>query len=130
MDGSSKGTTYRIFKHNIMLEPYLKLLPESLSFPILNFRLSNHKLHVETGRWESIILDDRKCLLRQSESIGNEFQYLFECSFFETSRQKYLPAYYIIRLNTYKLDLLLNSTHYTLLKNLSIFIKIVLKSFQ
>ena len=102
MDGSSKGTTYRIFKHNIMFEPYLKLLPESLSFPILKFRLSNHKLPVETGGWENKILADRKCLLCQSESIGNEFHYLFECSFFEPSRQKYLPAYYIIRPNTYK----------------------------
>ena len=77
MDGSPKGITYRIFKHNIKFEPYLKLLPESLSFPILKFRLSNHKLPVETGRWENIILDDRKYLLCQSESIGNEFHYLF-----------------------------------------------------
>ena len=75
-DESSKGSRYRILKYNIKFEPYLKLLRESLSFPLLKFRLSNHKLPVETSRWENITLADRKCCL--SESFGNEFHYLFE----------------------------------------------------
>ena len=61
MDGSSKGTTYRIFKHDIAFETYLKLLSESLYFPILKFRTSNHKLPIETGRWENVDHAELKC---------------------------------------------------------------------
>ena len=34
LDNSSKGLTYRIFKHTLDFEPYLKLLPTSEYLPI------------------------------------------------------------------------------------------------
>lgn len=50
LSNSSKGLTYRIFKHEISFEPYLKLLHESHFLPILNFWSSNHKLPVADGK--------------------------------------------------------------------------------
>ena len=37
LENSSKGSTYRIYKHAIVFEPYLKLLKESHYLPILKF---------------------------------------------------------------------------------------------
>ena len=127
MGGSSKGTTLRIFNHNISFKSYLKLLPESFHFSILKFRTSNHKLPIERGRWENVDHAERKCLLCQPGNIDDD--YLFECSFFETPRQFCLPAFYTERTNTYKFDLLFNSSNTRLLKNLSILIRVILKSF-
>ena len=58
---SSKGKNYHIFKENTELESYLKLLPKKLYIPIIKFRTSNHKVPVETGRWENIPYGERKC---------------------------------------------------------------------
>ena len=56
---------------------------------LLKFRLSNHRLPVETGRWENTPLEDRKCILCRKYDIGDEFHYLFVCDHFISDRKKY-----------------------------------------
>lgn len=129
LEGSSKGIIYRIFKHNIKFESYLTLIPESYYIPILKFRTSNHKLPVETGRWENVQHSERKCLLCNADKIGDEFHYLFECSSFRAARHKYLSPFFIRRPNTYKFDILFNSTKAESLKKLSSFVSLICKSF-
>ena len=36
---------------------------------------------VETGRWQNIELDDRKCTICDKNTLGDEFHYLMECHF-------------------------------------------------
>ena len=110
-------------------EPYLKLLQESQYLPILKFRSGNHKLPVETGRWENVDYAQRTCTLCRSNKLGDEFHFLFECPTFDTIRTQYIPTFYIRRPSTYKLDLLFNTKNIQLLKKLSSFILIILKSF-
>ncbi len=54
-------------------------LPESKHIPLIKFRTTNHKLPIETGRWNNIELSERKCNKCNMNTIGDEFHYLLEC---------------------------------------------------
>jgi hypothetical protein len=53
---------------------------------VLLFRTTNHKLPIETGRWNGIDRENRQCLKCNSRSIGDEFHYIMECHFFTENR--------------------------------------------
>ena len=56
--------TYRLFKTEIKLEPYLLEIKNSVTRRFLSrFRLSSHNLYIETGRWQrpKIPPEDRIC---------------------------------------------------------------------
>jgi hypothetical protein len=48
-------------------------------------------LPIEQGRFWSVDCDDRICDICNLNNIGDEFHYLFECTFFENERKKLLP---------------------------------------
>ena len=50
---SSKGKNYNLFKQDLNFENYLIKLNRKHCSSLLKFRLSNHRLPVETGRWEN-----------------------------------------------------------------------------
>ena len=77
-------------KEDVAFEYFLKLLPKSIYIPILKFRTSNHKLPIETGRWEAIPYQERKCFLCIDNEIGDEFHYLFTCPYFANERHIFL----------------------------------------
>ena len=56
-------------KHSLSLK--------SSTYRIYIFKPGNIKFPVETGRWLNIPRQNRKCNLRNTDSIGNEFHYLF-----------------------------------------------------
>ncbi|MCU7801540.1 MAG: hypothetical protein KZQ70_15755, partial [gamma proteobacterium symbiont of Lucinoma myriamae] len=126
---SSKGRTYSIFKHEINLEQYLVNLPKSDYLKLIRFRLSNHKLPVEKGRWDDIPLNERKCSKCDKNDIGDEFHYLFTCSYFDTERKQFLKPYFYKRPNIIKFKELLSSNNVTLLKKLSKFVDIIMETF-
>ena len=105
----------------------MKLIRECYFLPILKFRCSNHNLPVEKGRWENIEHSERKCTLCQTDMLVDEFRYLFECSFFNSDIRKYLLPFYTARPNTYKFNLLFNSSNIKILKTLSLFISLICK---
>ena len=41
----------------------------------------NHRLPVETRRWDDIPLNERKCKICTTDDIGDEYHYLFTCDF-------------------------------------------------
>jgi hypothetical protein len=53
------------------------------------FRLSCHHLAVETGRWQNIHVDDRKCTLCQTGSVQDEHHVLFVCPALSVIRVKF-----------------------------------------
>ena len=99
----SKCSTYRIFKSNFEMENYFKLLPKRLALALCHFRCSNHKLPVEKGRFFNIDRNQRICQLCNSNLLGDEFHYVFECSKFHTERKRYLPRQYL-RPNTFNFE--------------------------
>lgn len=130
VDSSSKGHNYKIFKSEIGLEKYLIELPKTVYLPLVKFRTTNHKLFIETGRWRNVPISDRKCKKCNNNSLGDEFHYLFECSFFKSDRELLLRKYFYNRPNTIKYRLLMNSNNKIILKNLSLFVQKIMKHFE
>ena len=71
-DCSSKAKSYFEFKTEFEFENYLITLPKNFYLPLIKFRTGNHKLPVETGRWENIPHNDRKCNLCELNQVGDE----------------------------------------------------------
>jgi hypothetical protein len=55
-------------------------------FTFCRFRLNNHKLSVEYGRWNNIPRELRICHLCNTADLGNEFHYLLKCDHFNEKR--------------------------------------------
>ena len=58
---SSKGTNYKSFKTQLRLEKYMITLLPKHYIPIIKIRTSNHHLPIESGRWNNILRNLRKC---------------------------------------------------------------------
>ncbi|MEW8548255.1 MAG: reverse transcriptase family protein [Candidatus Thiodiazotropha sp.] len=127
---SSKANHYGYIKDNIELEPYFKLLPKHLYLNMVLFRTANHKFPIEVGRWNNIELEDRKCTLCCKNTIGDEFHYLLECPFFNNERLKYVSSFYYRRPNMLKYKELLSRQNVNHLRNLAVFMGIIIKYFR
>ena len=81
---SSKCLNYRMFKINFEYENYLGILEYNISHRIVftKFRCRNSKLPIETGSHNNVPRELRICLKCNSNTIRDEFHYLFVCSFF------------------------------------------------
>ena len=54
------------------------------------FRLNNHKLPIEYGRWNNIPRELRICNLCNTADLGDEFHYLLKCDYFSEKRKTYI----------------------------------------
>ena len=59
---------------------YLLNIPWKFAKYILRFRLSNHKLNIETGRYTGINRELRICDKCQLNVLGDEFHLCFVCT--------------------------------------------------
>ena len=96
----SKCLNYRIFKQNHEFEKYLTELPR-VRIAYSKFRHVNHKLPIEKGRFFGIVREDRICNLCNSAKLGDEYHYIFECTFFKMGG-KNLFLFSIIKNITHK----------------------------
>ena len=126
---SSKSMIYFSFKSTFSFEKYLTVLPKKLAINIFRFRTGNHRLPIETGRWDGTDLHDRKCTQCHLNEVGDEFHYLFVCPQYQNIRKQLLSKYYINRPNMIKFGPLLSSDSENILKNLSKLISLIIKSF-
>ena len=105
------GTNYRIFKHEHKMEKYLTLLDRGHRINLTKFRCGNHKLPVNSGRFQGRPRCERICNLCTSNvtgSSGDEFHYVFDCSFFDVERRSLIKPYYLRRPNRVKMEQLFN----------------------
>jgi len=56
--------------------------------PFTNFRLCNNYLHVYKGSWLGISRKERICNILNTNSICDEFHYLFQCNLFNNEIKK------------------------------------------
>ena len=126
---SSKYMMNFSFKSTFSFEKYLTVLPKKLAINIFRFRTGNHRLPIETGRWDGTDLHDRKCTQCHLNEVVDEFQYLFVCPQYQNIRKQLLSKYYINRPNMIKFGQLLSSNSENILKNLSKLISLIIKSF-
>ena len=110
-----KGHTYTIFKPIFGYEKYLDIiiLPTKFRKILVNFRTSNHRLPIETGRWFGIPLDDRCCTFCNTRQLADEMHFIFD---------RYKDTKFCYRLNIFKFCELLSSLKLKTLKRLCIFI--------
>ena len=67
-------TNYGIFKHEHKMEKYLTLLDRGHRINLTKFRCGNHKLPVNSGRFQGRPRCERICNLCTSNVTGDEFQ--------------------------------------------------------
>jgi len=130
LENSSKCSTYRMFKSVFELEPYFKLLPKHLALSFCQFRCSNHNLPIEKGRFLHLQRNLRVCeVCTNSQKLGDEFHYIFECPTFSVDRRKYIPATFR-RPNMINFNNLFTSDNRLTLLKLAIFVKKIMKTIK
>lgn len=95
LDENGKLRTYLKLKCNFGFENYLHILSDfNQRKSFTKFRISNHKLKIETGRYSKPItpLENRICEKCFSDEIESEEHLLLKCSFYYTSRRKLLET--------------------------------------
>ena len=126
---SPKCINYRIYKSDFGIEKYFTVLPPDLMYTLIRFRCGSHKLPIETGRFYNIDRSERLCDLCDKEELGDEFHYIFNCTFFNTERRKFIPQHIYNNRNIQSLSDLMNSHDKYTLVGLAKFCKIVMSIF-
>ena len=110
----NKLRTYRLFKQTIHYEPYLNLkLSKNIMKKYSQFRLSAHKLNIETARHIRTSKDQRnqqkliarKCTKCQLNEDEDEFHFLMICSKYDDERTIFLEEIYKDNKNTRSLSM-------------------------
>ena len=124
-----KCVTYRIFKDEFKLEPYLAKLDFVDRRALCKFRTGSHRLPVAKSRYTltgggEIVT----CRLCETNDICDEFHVLFICKYFDEQRKKYLKNNDYSKPSTLKMYTLFNSKGKKLL-NLARFVRYIMSKF-
>jgi hypothetical protein len=60
---SPKAINYKTFKTEFKYKEYLNILEIKDAILLCRFRTTNNKLPIETGRWQNIPRESRKCIV-------------------------------------------------------------------
>ena len=127
---SHKGKMYLAFKTNFQFEPYLTMLTQNNAIPIFKLRTANHKLPIETGRWDGTPYEERKCPKCNRDEVGTEQHYIFRCDFFSDIRNKFIANQENHSNKDHYFNTIMNSTSKVELEKLAHFCKIIMKYFK
>jgi len=78
------------------LKQLLTLSSISLIYLIIAFCCMNHKMPIEKGRFHNIERSLRVCILCNTNQLGDKFNYLFNCTYFNTLRNTYIDRIFFI----------------------------------
>ena len=79
IDNSRKLSFYSIFKKQYNQEDYLTFIKDPSQRRMLTkFRISNHKLLIEYGRYQKITREERHCKTCNTGAVEDEFHFSFE----------------------------------------------------
>jgi hypothetical protein len=81
---------YRLFKENFEFENYFRVLEDKDIYTLCKFRTTNHKLPIETDRWNNIDRVNRICTKCDNITIGDEYHYIMECEHFSNFRNRFI----------------------------------------
>ena len=108
---------------------FLNILEDKDIYTLCRFRTTNHRLPIETGRWNGIERENRKCLKCNNNCIGDEYHYILECKLFENNRKKLIDKNLWQRPNILKFKEIMSCTNKFKLEKLCRFIRQINKSF-
>ena len=109
---------------------YVLKLPKRYIYALCKLKCANHRMPIVTGRWANLPIDDRTCTLCQTNEIGDEFHYLFNCTFFSVQRTRYIMRYYYLQPNIHKMIQLFESPDFKEMLNLAKFAEIIVRQFR
>ena len=109
---------------------YVLKLPKYYVYAMCKLKCINHYMPIVAGRYNNIPLDDRLCTLCQLNEIGDEFHYLFNCTFFANQRARYIKPYYYIQPNMLKMTQLFESSDFNEMLNLAKYADVIVKQFK
>ncbi|CAB3992816.1 Hypothetical predicted protein [Paramuricea clavata] len=93
LENSSKLTFYSTIKIDYEVEKYLSIIKDSNKRKTLTrFRLSNHSLQIETGRYHNIAREERLCNLCHSGEVENESHLLLTCEAYGDTRVNFINS--------------------------------------
>lgn len=86
---------YCTFKSEFQIEPYLVNIKEFKLRKVLSrFRLSNHELNIEKGRYHKIPKESRYCeVCSKNEFVEDECHFLLYCPSYNDVRQEFFKIY-------------------------------------
>ena len=117
---------YRMFKTEFAYEKYLDCInTKNHTQNLSRFRLSAHKLNIETCRYNNIPRDQRTCRLCNSNVVESEYHFFLTCPIYKDLRTKYC-----IRSNwpnLMKFKNILSCQHNKVIKNVARFITDAMK---
>ena len=91
INNSPKLELYSKFKKEFSYESYLDIISNNKWLKVFaRFRLSSHKLEIESGRFNGIPREQRHCKVCSSNLIENEYHFLLCCPQYSVIRQKHL----------------------------------------
>ena len=118
-----------IFKENFEFENYFKILEDKDIYILCKFRTTNHKLPIETGRWNNIDRINRICTKCDSITIGDEYHYIMECEHFSSFRNRFIVTNLRETPNIPKFKQIMSAYQKQNLEKLCKFIRNINKSF-
>ena len=103
INNSSRLSSYCLYKQEVEIEFYQKqICTNKFRHALTKFRLSVHKLAIETGRHNGIDRHLRKCQNCSLNKIEYEYHFLLECPKYCILRNRFLKPYYCRRPTTFK----------------------------
>jgi hypothetical protein len=130
LNESSPCYSYKDMKSELKLEKYLLLLTPRFSVPLCRFRAGNHKLPVITGRFSGLERPMRKCNLCHSNEVGDEFHYVFKCSYFNSERSNLISKEFLTVPDAIKLRKLFQTNNTNQLLQLSKLVTLIMQKFN
>ena len=123
LNESSRASFYRhicVFQ----FQPYLeKVVHKKFRNAISKLRLSSHRLHIESGRWNRPHPTPRENRLCSTcNTLEDEFHFIFECTLYNDERQFLIKPYYRRRNSMFKLIELFQSSNKNILSKLGNYI--------
>ena len=83
---------------------------------MIQFHTTNHRLPVETGRWQGKPLGERFCTLCSNCQIADEFHFILESNTIRNRIKYFLCKYYCQKPNVIKFTELMLTHYETFLK--------------
>ena len=127
---NSSCLNYRAMTLAKRAQDYVLKLPKCYVYAILKLKCVNHYMPIVAGRYSNMPIDERLCTICQLNEIGDEFHYLFKCTFFSSQRARYLRRYYYTQPNMYKMTQLFESPDFTEMLNLAKFAQVIVNQFK
>ena len=88
MNNTTKLSFFCTFKIEYKMEEYLSIIKNpTIRRTFSQYRVSNHKLQIERGRYENVPREQRICKLCNSDVVENEYHFALTCPKYEDLRK-------------------------------------------